>query len=487
MRFGSSLRLRRVPAWAESYIDYNRLNVLVDAQSPIQVSRILDKAAVKYTTAKVTSVSTNFKNARKEGPGYQQRLLFSIAATEAVWVRPHFELFLREIIGYLHRDDAGELEQALRRQFPNSDEAQSALVCLIHVATVYRSSSYQGNILKRLRSTPARWSSLAPSDYLQRIIQHVGRADPLLDSPAARTFGQILELLQSTQIHLLQGENTLGRLPLHYAAILGLSGVCRKILAVGQESAAASPQSNLLIARDKPGLTPSAYAVRRGHTSVVAILLAVYEPPNCPMESHSMDTRDFLNTAIASRYLDIARLLIDKGLGVLFVGKSDRTMLHTVAEQGCAEMVKDIIALGVDVNVWEKVRGWTALTTASVQGHYAIVEVLVESGARARVPDHRGWLAKDYAAYRGHMRVVEAIKFDGSSRLQPKPGRRLGAVNILPERSPSESVIFVHLGTLDLSKMMTSPVDMTPYRKCVSPLQVHDTSLELSISLAGSN
>lgn len=85
------------------------------------------------------------------------------------------------------------------------------------------------------------------------------------------------------------------------------------------------------------------------------------------------------------------------------------------------------------------------------------------------------------------MRVVEAIKFDGSSRLQPKPGRRLGAVNILPERSPSESVIFVHLGTLDLPKTMTSPVDITPYRKSTLPLQVHDTSLELSISLAGSN
>lgn len=188
----------------------------------------------------------------------------------------------------------------------------------------------------------------------------------MLDSPAATTFGQILKLLYSTQLYLLQGENTLGRLPLHYAAIFGLSGVCRKILAVGQESAPASPQSKVLIARDKLGLTPLDYAVRRGHTGVATILLAVYVPPNCLTESHSMDTRDFLNTAIASRYLDIARLLIDKGLGVRSVGKSGKTMLHTVAEQGCAEMVKD---LGVDVNVRENVRGWTALTTASVQGH----------------------------------------------------------------------------------------------------------------------
>lgn len=76
-------------------------------------------------------------------------------------------------------------------------------------------------------------------------------------------------------------------------------------------------------------------------------------------------------------------------------------------------MVRDIVALGVDVDARESVRGWTAITTASVQGHHAVVEALIQSGARAEIPDYRGWLAKDHAAYRGHMKVVDAIKSDG--------------------------------------------------------------------------
>lgn len=150
-------------------------------------------------------------------------------------------------------------------------------------------------------------------------------------------------------------------------------------------------------------------------------------------------------------------------------------------------MVRDIVALGVDVDARESVRGWTAITTASVQGHHAVVEALIQSGARAEIPDYRGWLAKDHAAYRGHMKVVDAIKSDGSSKLQSKSNQRLGAINILPKRSPSESVFFIHLGTLDPWKGITPQVDITPYKRRISPLQVHDTSLELSISLAGSD
>lgn len=135
-----------------------------------------------HTTAEVTSISTNFKDARKDCSAllkvnhtlqHVQEALQkaldtnrdcpsrSLLLKQSVFDRIS-SCFLREIIGYLHRDDAVELEQALRRQFPNSDEAQSALVCLIHVATVYGPPAIQRNILKRLRSTPARYSSLAP-------------------------------------------------------------------------------------------------------------------------------------------------------------------------------------------------------------------------------------------------------------------------------------------------------------------------------------
>ncbi|VUC36646.1 unnamed protein product [Clonostachys rosea] len=544
MRFGSSLHLQRVPAWTESYVNYNRLKVLVDAEPPLQdlreaiyleisvvdeffasynkcveaqlsaldqrwgirighhmphdyqgvsdtelkdiktslleiaekiaksefysrvnhdaVLRILDKAAVKYTLAEVKSISAEFKHSRQ---GRSFLLKFDLAlqnikealqnAPEAnkycpsrslLLEQPGFDRFpnhfMADILRCLHNDDVEKLEHALSRQFPNSSE----------------------------------------------IIQHLGRADPPLGgSSAATSFRQALKLLHSTQLPLLQRRDRLGRLPLHYAALFGFDGVCHEITSVMQGSCGADLLGKLCFTPDKLNMTPLDYAVQGGHAAVVALLLAIYETPDYLGKPEWTSTTDHLNTATASGSLDIARLLIKKGWGVRFMSKSGNTILHTVAEHGYAEMVEGIVALGVDVDARESVRGWTALITASVQGHHSVIEALIESGARSEIPDHRGWLAKDHAAYRGHMRVANAIKSDGSSALRPKSSRRLGAAKILPDRLPSESVIFVHLGTLNLYKKITSPVDFTPYKRHTSPLQVHDTSLELSISLAGSD
>lgn len=473
------------------------------------MARIIDKAVVKYAWPDVASDIAEFKHPPQgrsalfefnETLKYVQKALQK--AAEANRGGPSRSLLLEQsgfgrcsdwfrngILSCLHSDDAGRLYQLLTF---NERLQQPAVISLVHVAIVYGSSSCQTTLLKSLQIGHAMSSSLSHTDCLQQIIQHLNRADPPLDnSSAATSFGQILGLLfpHTTQLHLLNSRDRLGRLPLHYAALYGFDGVCHEIMSVTRDSLGASQLGKLSFTPDKLNLTPLDYAVQRGYAAVAELLLEVHETPYCHGRPRSTDTTDLLNTAIASRYLDVARLLIKKGWGLRYVSRSGRTILHTVAEQGLTEVVKDIVALGVDVDVQESVKGWTALTTASVQGHLAVVEALLESGARAEIPDYRGWLAKDYAAYRGNMRVADAIKSEGSSKLQPKPTRtrHLGVVNILPDRSPSESVIFIHLGTLDLYKRDTSPVDMTPYKRHISPRQVHDSSLELSISLAGSD
>ncbi|CAI6078939.1 unnamed protein product [Clonostachys chloroleuca] len=547
MRFGSSLHLRRAPAWTESYINYSRLKAFVDAEGLLPglprypsrlivslalelgeairfeirivdgllasyykqietqflalqqrwgigvghrvlhdcqgvsctelqdikvslleiaghiaksesyfrvnqdaVSRILDKDAVKYTDAEVKSINANFKYPRKgrsallEVNVTLQHVQEAFQKTADKW-RSGFDRFLHrfppDILRCLHNDDASKLEQALSLHFPDSSEVrQPALVCLVQVAIVYGSSSCQMKLLKSLRSNSVKQHSLAPPDYLQRIIQRLSRADPPPDSSSTTSsFGQILKLLHPTQLDLLQSRDGLGRLPLHYAALSGFDGNYS--------------DEQVLSQSDKFNLTPVDYAVQRSYAAVVALLL---EP--------------LLNTAIASRSLDVARLLIKKGWGVRFVGKSGNTILHT----GLAELVRDIVALGVDVDARESVRGWTAITTASVQGHHAVVEALIQSGARAEIPDYRGWLAKDHAAYRGHMKVVDAIKSDGCNQYPPEAVPiRVGFLH-----SPR------HPGPVERDH---PPVDITPYKRRISPLQVHDTSLELSISLAGSD
>ncbi|KAI9154821.1 Glycerophosphodiester phosphodiesterase GDE1 [Paramyrothecium foliicola] len=383
-----------------------------------------------------------------------------------------------EILGCLHNDDAAGLEDTLACSFSSSSAArESAFFCLIQVATVYGAFSCHRFLLGSMRSCLANEPSLANHDYLQRIVLKLSQASPPLDnSSAANTFGQILKLLHSSQLHLLQSQDTLGRLPIHYSAIHGLDGVCREILSAVQDSPDYNPLHMVHLSPDKFGLTPLDYAVRKGHTAVVALLLAACETSEGPMKSPLRDTSDLLATAIASKSLDIASLLIRKGWGVRFVGRTGKTVMHLIAEQGLAELVKDMVALGVNVDAQENARGWTALLTASVLGHHAVVEALFKSGAKADIPDSRNWLAKDHAAYRGQLKVSTAINCNGSPRLQPKH-----------ERSPSESVIFLHLGTLDLFREMAPPVSIAPYKKRILPLQLHETSLELSISLVHTN
>ncbi|KAK7409373.1 Glycerophosphocholine phosphodiesterase [Neonectria punicea] len=78
------------------------------------------------------------------------------------------------------------------------------------------------------------------------------------------------------------------------------------------------------------------------------------------------------------------------------------------------------------------------------------------------------------------------ITKDGSPMITLRTGatKQHFEASILPRRSPINSVIFVYLGTLDLFEE-TSEIDLAPYRRRISPAQMPDTCLDLSIYLVG--
>ncbi|KAM5367642.1 hypothetical protein ACJZ2D_009923 [Fusarium nematophilum] len=451
------------------------------------VSRILAKAAVKYTTDAVSNIHVLPRLARHGKSSPHGPWLPQLNATlQHVREALNDNETDRPTRSCLREDDASGLEDALNHRYPDaSDARESALAQLVQFATVHGSSGCQRKLLASLRSSSGEEPIPQHHDYLHKIIQRLRRADPPLDSSsAATTFHQVLELLHPSQLHLVQSQDILGRSPLHYPVLLSLDGVCREIISVVRDPSWENSLDKLRISPDVFRLTPMDYAIRKGHTAVVELLITEYKTLAHADKSQLVEKLDILATAIASESTEIARQLIKKGWGTRFVGRSGKTVLHIAAEQGLSKLVKDIVAVGVDVDAQESVRGWTALATASVQGNSEVVEALLQSGADAEIPDRRKWLAKDHAAHRGHMKVANAIKTEGSSELQSKPGRQLGATNIIPKRSPSDSVVFVHLGTLDLYRKV-NPVDLAPYKKRISPIQIPYTSLDLSISLAG--
>ncbi|KAM5371640.1 hypothetical protein ACJZ2D_007920 [Fusarium nematophilum] len=102
-----------------------------------------------------------------------------------------------------------------------------------------------------------------------------------------------------------------------------------------------------------------------------------------------------------------------------------------------------------------QLRGWTPFITACVQGHADMAEMLLRSGTDTGIRDRQGWLAKDHAAYRGHLGIVNTIEAHGPPSLSSKCMKRLGQAATPPRRASTDSVIFIHLGTLDMFKRAT--------------------------------
>ncbi|UKZ59993.1 uncharacterized protein TrAtP1_001281 [Trichoderma atroviride] len=397
--------------------------------------------------------------------------------------------FPPEIRHCLQEDDGARLEAVLNRQYQTpSPEKQSAIARLVHVAFTQRSSNCQHVLLSSLQSNPQKpFHTMGSEDYLHQVIQQLARSEASSSSlSAASAFHRVLELLHPTQLPLLRSQDSLGRLPLHHAARLGLDGVCLEIICAIRYSTVKAFQEQVRMCADVFGRTPLDYAVRHGHLAVVGLLISEHKCQTSSNGPNPVEKLDILVTAISSNFTDIAMRLIQEGWGFQFVSRSGKNILHLVSEHGSSVLIKNLVALGVDVNARENDRGWTPLITACVLGHTVVVKALLQAGADARIHDRQGWLGKDHAAYRGHIDIMNTIQTSGSLFLPSKHGNHLCNKIILPRRSSTDSVIFIYLGTLDLLKI-TPEVNITPYRARISPAQIPDTYLDLSISLIGGN
>jgi len=378
------------------------------------------------------------------------------------------------VIDHLRAGDAESLAASLNLECQpapwESPEQQSLLRFLLQVAIVHRSYLCQQVLLPLLRSSPG--DSRAPDqDYLHKIIQQPGQ-------PCSPDFRQTLDLLHASQRRLLQSEDSLGRLPLHYAAALGLDGTCHDIIVAVQDFKWIGSTEPLRMSLDAAGYTPLDYAVRHGCAAVIKTLL-----PHCDVAGNSKS--ELLASAISSGFIEASMYLIKEQWGLGFIGRTGKTVLHIAAEQGLTTVVKALVAQTmalVHINSQETSNGWTPLVMACIQGHGAVAETLLQAGADASTRDYRGWLAKDHAWYLGHPNIADAIRGPGSVALPAKPRKLVGAPSILPRPLPTDSVIFITLGTQDLYREVAE-IDLTPYRRRIWPVQVPDSSLTLTISL----
>lgn len=372
-----------------------------------------------------------------------------------------------ETVQWIVHDDASRLKIALNTSYPEeSPERWQVIARLSKTAAVHSSHACLKMLMRNIQTTsqPCGFNDFF-GDFLHGMVQNLARLPDI--AFATDVFRKILKSVHLDPLALLQHRDQLGRLPLHYAAFLGLEAICREILETMHDDHA-------IFAKDSFRKTSLDYAVEQGHTNVVEIFLSASQEQHKPASS-------LLATAIRSKSVGISQLFLQHQWGVEFTSKRGESVLHLAAEQGLSTLICEMIGLGVQIDAQETTRGWTPLTIACVQGHDDVVLALLQAGADMSIRDHQGWLAKDHAAYRGHTRIVNSISLDGSTNLASNNPR---VSNILPQRSLTDSVIFVNLGTLDLFKP-TPHVDVSQYQKRIFPVQIPDTEFSLSISLAG--
>ena len=128
------------------------------------------------------------------------------------------------------------------------------------------------------------------------------------------------------------------------------------------------------------GSTPLHQAARKGHGSVVQILL--YNGADIERENDMGKTP--LLIAVSSRQINVICRLLDKGADPNRAHRQDGgTPLHRAAREGCEDVMKLLLERGADPHKANQV-GATPLHWASVKGNANMVKMLLRRGTGRR-------------------------------------------------------------------------------------------------------
>jgi glycerophosphodiester phosphodiesterase len=323
-----------------------------------------------------------------------------------------------------------------------------------------------------------------------------GLSDQSHSETGTSMFLQLLDQLGPGQNGILQADDTLGRLPLHYGALYGFTAICQSILNSlqkwGQDSSAAG---EAVLSVDSEGYTPLHFAVIRNHPAVASLFLDTLEMNyQTGDEARNQHLRSVLGglllVALKSQYDDIVHLLVTSHIDINHRSSLGETALYVAAQIGREDYVKILLKAAsgqnANIDVSETVYGWTPLFIACAEGHLAVVELLLQAGASQTILDYLGWTAKEHAAFRGHLAVAETLK-------TYKPGDPTGGPANTPFKTAEganyslrtgHSHIIANLGVMQEGKQVTA-VDLNCYSSEHTQCLHRDTRFSIEVSAPG--
>ena len=296
----------------------------------------------------------------------------------------------------------------------------------------------KANLFNRnAKDLQASWIAMASHDPTLALSHVKNLASPnvkvsrLLLLAGASPDGGLLEVKGATG-----GNNQIGGLLLHKFAITGNLEMIQLLAEFGANLNAADPHGATALMKatqnghfeivdfliksnaevnttDSKGSTALVYAAKYGHNEVLQLFLS----SPWPSAGCSLDTtaREALVVAAKEGHLDIMETLINSQTVEVNkpCGLSGELALCTAAHQGQLGSCQILLKGGADANVVnEKNLGQSPLFLAVQEGHYAIVDLLLNNGATIDVdgnPDHHHQSPVALAAAEGHVGVLELL------------------------------------------------------------------------------
>ena len=314
----------------------------------------------------------------------------------------------------------------------------------------------------------------------------------------------LLQQLADHRQHYMQGRDSRGRLPIHYAAQYGLSTTFQLL-----HDGLSGPDIDDESLRDSEGNTPLHLAISQGYAGAVRALLELSQSKRGTKAFVPLPG-DYLAMALTLGSNETISSLLDFGVDVTYRNERGETLLYIAVrsahEQCVCRLLRYSSCRSEQIDIPDFTYERTPLLVASVHGSLAIVKLLIKAGASLAARDCFSWSAMELAAYRGHISIVQELREAGQEnafhagdsplgdsgfRRVHLAGQRQGSTSLYTDEMDTRSAvgetqILVNLGSLNSQKHI-SAVDLSHCDKWNGYSHESSTAFTLGISTLEEN